>query len=181
MQTFKTNLLTLAVLSAISMQAHADTLADTAAEKDVEVISVLGKRVSYANNTTDESTKLAKAPIGNVMDLIDSLPGINVGQGDAFGGDDYTTTISMRGFVIDRADQQLGITIDGVPNGGSAYAGGSKANRYLDTENTRLVEVGQGSADIASASLDALGGTINFVSANPEMEASARFATPAEP
>lgn len=176
MQTFKTNLLTLAVLSAISMQAHADTLADTAAEKDVEVISVLGKRVSYANNTTDESTKLAKAPIGNVMDLIDSLPGINVGQGDAFGGDDYTTTISMRGFVIDRADQQLGITIDGVPNGGSAYAGGSKANRYLDTENTRLVEVGQGSADIASASLDALGGTINFVSANPEMEAGARFA-----
>lgn len=176
MQTFKANLLTLAVLSAISLQAQADTLANTTEEKEVEVISVLGKRVSYANNTTDESTKLAKAPIGNVMDLIDNLPGINVGQGDAFGSDDYTTTISMRGFVIDRADQQLGITIDGVPNGGSAYAGGSKANRYLDVENTRLVEVGQGSADIASASLDALGGTINFVSANPELTAGARFA-----
>ncbi len=176
MQTFKANLLTLAVLSAISLPAHAELLANEAAEKEVEVISVLGKRVSYANNTTDESMKLAKAPIGNVMDLIDNLPGINVGQGDAFGGDDYTTTISMRGFVIDRADQQLGITIDGIPNGGSAYAGGSKANRYLDVENTRLVEVGQGSADIASASLDALGGTINFVSANPEMEAGARFA-----
>jgi len=175
-QTFKANLLTIAVLSAISLNVQADTDANTTAEKDVEVISVLGKRVSYANNTTDESMKLAKAPIGNVMDLIDSLPGINVGQGDAFGSDDYTTTISMRGFVIDRADQQLGITIDGVPNGGSAYAGGSKANRYLDTENTRLVEVGQGSADIASASLDALGGTINFISANPEMDAGVRFA-----
>lgn len=106
MKTFKANLLTIAVLSAISLNVQADTDANTTAEKDVEVISVLGKRVSYANNTTDESMKLAKAPIGNVMDLIDSLPGINVGQGDAFGSDDYTTTISMRGFVIDRADQQ---------------------------------------------------------------------------
>lgn len=175
-QTFKANLLTLAILSATSFYSHAEAPKSSAEEKHVEVISVLGKRVSYANNTTDESMKQAKAPIGNVMDLIDNLPGINVGQGDAFGSDDYTTTISMRGFVINRADQQLGITIDGVPNGGSAYAGGSKANRYMDVENTRLVEVGQGSADISSASLDALGGTLNFVSDNPEMEAGARFA-----
>ena len=135
-----------------------------AAEAAVEVISVTGKRVAYANNVADESAKLQQASISNVMDLIDKLPGVNVGQGDAFGSDDYTTTVSMRGFVIDRADQQLGITIDGIPNGGSAYGGGSKANRYLDSENTQYVEVGQGSADIASASLDALGGTLNFVS-----------------
>ena len=184
MRHFNVNLLTLAVISALSFQALADQTTTKAAsqdagladEKAVEVISVLGKRVSYANNTTDENMKLLQAPIGNVMDLINNLPGINVGQGDAFGSDDYTTTISMRGFVIDRADQQLGITIDGIPNGGSAYAGGSKANRYLDVENTRLVEVGQGSADIASASLDALGGTLNFVSDNPQTEAGARFA-----
>jgi iron complex outermembrane recepter protein len=144
-------------------------------ESAVEVISVTGKRVAYANNVADESAKLQQAAIGNVMDLIDKLPGVNVGQGDAFGSDDYTTTVSMRGFVIDRADQQLGITIDGIPNGGSAYAGGSKANRYLDSENTRMVEVGQGSGDISSASLDALGGTINFVSANPADQQQARI------
>jgi len=145
------------------------------AEAVVEVISVTGKRVAYANNVADDAAKLQQASISNVMDLIDKLPGVNVGQGDAFGSDDYTTTVSMRGFVIDRADQQLGITIDGIPNGGSAYAGGSKANRYLDSENTRLVEVGQGSGDISSASLDALGGTINFVSATPEEEQKARL------
>lgn len=53
MKTFKANLLTIAVLSAISLNVQADTDANTTAEKDVEVISVLGKRVSYANNTTD--------------------------------------------------------------------------------------------------------------------------------
>ena len=72
------------------------------------------------------------------MDLVNALPGVHVGQGDAYGSDDYTTVVNMRGFVIDRADQQIGITIDGIPNGGSAYAGGSKANRYLDSETTSV-------------------------------------------
>lgn len=176
MQYFTTKRLSLAIIAALSATTYAGEIQQTEQDETMEVISVLGKRVSYANNSTDDSMKNQQAPIGNVMDLIDHLPGINVGQGDAFGGDDYTTTISMRGFVIDRADQQLGITIDGIPNGGSAYAGGSKANRYMDLENTRWVEVGQGSADIASASLDALGGTINFVSSNPELDRGARFA-----
>jgi iron complex outermembrane recepter protein len=145
------------------------------AEASIEVMSVTGRKVAYANNVTDETAKLAKSPVGNVMDLINNLPGVNVSQGDAFGADDYTTIVTMRGFVIDRADQQLGITVDGIPNGGSAYAGGSKANRYLDAENTQLVEVGQGASDIASASLDALGGTINFVSSNPQAERSAQY------
>ena len=167
--------ITLAVVLATQPHLAVAEESVAAAEAAVEVISVTGKRVAYANNVADESAKLQQASISNVMDLIDKLPGVNVGQGDAFGSDDYTTTVSMRGFVIDRADQQLGITIDGIPNGGSAYAGGSKANRYLDSENTRLVEVGQGSGDISSASLDALGGTINFVSATPEDEQKARL------
>lgn len=169
--------LSVAIVMALSpAAAMADAAAVAAAEAQaVEVIAVTGRKVSYANNITQDADKLLKAPIGNVMDLINNLPGVNVAQGDAFGADDYTTSISMRGFVIDRADQQLGITIDGVPNGGSAYAGGSKANRFLDTENTQMVEVGQGASDIASASLDALGGTINFVSDTPESVEGARF------
>ncbi len=150
--------------------------AATKAESAVERMTVSGKKLSYANNLVDEKDKLLKSPIGNVMDLVNNLPGVSVGQGDPYGADDYTTVVNMRGFVIDRADQQIGITIDGIPNGGSAYAGGSKANRYLDSENTSMVEVGQGAADIASASLDALGGTLNFISANPEEEQSGRFA-----
>lgn len=175
MRRWKINATTLAITAVVSAMLQAEEVQQTG-EQDVEVLSVVGKRVSYANNSTDDSMQQLQAPIANVLDLVNNLPGVNVGQGDAFGSDDYTTTISMRGFVIDRADQQLGITIDGVPNGGSAYAGGSKANRYMDSENTRYVEVGQGAADIASASLDALGGTLNFVSANPQMQRGAKVA-----
>lgn len=160
-------------------QNHSSVIAassvNAAEERDVEVMTVSGKKLSYANNLVDENEKLLKSPIGNVMDLVNNLPGVNVGQGDPYGADDYTTVVNMRGFVIDRADQQIGITIDGIPNGGSAYAGGSKANRYLDSENTAMVEVGQGAADIGSASLDALGGTLNFISATPEMAQGGRF------
>ncbi|MDZ7902453.1 MAG: TonB-dependent receptor plug domain-containing protein [Rheinheimera sp.] len=161
---------------AMATNMDADKTATANAEREVEVMTVSGKKLSYANNLVDENDKLLKSPIGNVMDLVNNLPGVNVGQGDPYGADDYTTVVNMRGFVIDRADQQIGITIDGLPNGGSAYAGGSKANRYLDSENTAMVEVGQGAADIASASLDALGGTLNFISANPEEEQGGRFA-----
>lgn len=173
MPNLKINAITLAISALITTMVQAEEM-QPAGEQEVEVLAVVGKRVSYANNSTDNNMQHLQAPIANVLDLVNNLPGVNVGQGDAFGSDDYTTTISMRGFVIDRADQQLGITIDGVPNGGSAYAGGSKANRYMDSENTRYVEVGQGASDIASASLDALGGTLNFVSANPEMQRGAK-------
>lgn len=174
------HLLALAVSSALGLSLPAvaeEVAAATAAEEqDVEVLAITGKRISYANNSTDEAIKNTKSPIGNVLDLVSQLPGISVGQGDAFGGDDWSTTISMRGFNVNLNEQQLGITIDGLPNGGSGYGGGSKANRYLDTENTAYVEAGQGTSDIASASLDALGGTLNFVSATPLAEENLSFA-----
>ncbi|WP_337841266.1 TonB-dependent receptor [Rheinheimera sp.] len=174
--TLQKTLVAIAISASLSHPALAEEAASAAtAEAEVEVMAVTGKRISYANNTVDEAMKQSKSPIGNVMDLVNQLPGITVGQGDAFGGDDWSTTISMRGFAVSGSEQQLGITVDGLPNGGSSYGGGSKANRYLDTENTALVEVGQGTSDIASASLDALGGTLNFVSINPDDEESLNF------
>lgn len=141
----------------------------------IEEVAVVGQRVSYANSSTNDVMQQSRSSLNNVMDMVNDLPGVKISQGDAFGSDDYSTTITMRGFTVSRNDQQLGITIDGVPNGGSAYAGGSKANRFLDGENTLTVEVGQGTADIASASLDALGGTLNFVSDNPLAERNTRI------
>ncbi len=162
-------------LAGICHNSVAEETPQTAQETAVEEISVVGQRVSYANSSTNDVMQQSRSSLSNVMDMVDDLPGVKISQGDAFGSDDYTTTITMRGFVVTRNDQQLGITVDGLPNGGSAYGGGSKANRFLDSENTETVEVGQGTADIASASLDALGGTLNFVSANPMAERNTRI------
>ncbi|WKE65007.1 TonB-dependent receptor [Gallaecimonas kandeliae] len=164
------SLLAATIAALLAGPAFADESQAQQDQNDTEVISVIGARIAYANNSTDDNIKSFSAPLGSVNDLIDKLPGVSVGEGGVFGSDDWSTTITMRGFSLNGTDQQLGMTVDGLPNGGSAYGGGSKANRYLLLEDTARVEVMQGTSDIASPSLDALGGTFNYVSLNPEEE-----------
>jgi outer membrane receptor for Fe3+-dicitrate len=106
----------------------------------------------------------------SVLSVIDNLPGIFVSEGGVLGSDDWSTTLSIRGFTVGLSEQQIGMTIDGLPNGNSNYGGGAKANRYIDSENLMRAEVSQGTADIASPSNEALGGTINFVTSDPYEE-----------
>ena len=78
--------LTLGLLLALQPAVQAEEMANNAgAEAAIEVMSITGKKVAYANNATDESAKLQQAAISNVMDLINKLPGVNVAQGDAVG------------------------------------------------------------------------------------------------
>ena len=142
----------------------------------IEEVTVVAKKTSYANNVIDQPMIQQQSSVSSVLSVMDNLPGISINEGDAFGGDDWSTSITMRGFSIDGNQQQLGMTVDGIPNGGSNYGGGAKANRYLDSENMATVEVTQGSSDLSSASLEALGGTFNFVSSDPLQESGTTFA-----
>ena len=136
----------------------------------LEEITVFGRSVSYANNATSPEMLKQQTSMTSVLAAIDNLPGVLINEGDTFGSDDWSTSISIRGFQVDLGQQQIGMTIDGIANGNSNYGGGAKANRYIDTENLRAVEVSQGTADIASRSNEALGGTLNFTTIDPGME-----------
>ena len=136
----------------------------------LEEITVLGRSVSYANNATSPEMLKQQTSMTSVLAAIDNLPGVLINEGDTFGSDDWSTSISIRGFQVDLGQQQIGMTIDGIANGNSNYGGGAKANRYIDTENLRAVEVSQGTADIASRSNEALGGTLNFTTIDPGVE-----------
>ncbi len=137
-------------------------MAETADE-----IFVVGTARTYSSVDTTEAMALQQAPVTSVLAQIDNLPGVLVTEGDTFGFDDWSTGVALRGFQSNLGEQQVGITIDGLPNGGSNYGGGAKANRFIDTQNLAGVEVSQGTADIASRSNEALGGTLNFVTADP--------------
>ena len=76
----------------------------------------------------------------------------------------------MRGFQVTISEAQIGTTIDGFPNGTSDYFSGAKANRFIDPMNLGGVEVSQGTADIASRSVEALGGTFNYLTDDPAAE-----------
>ena len=161
----------MAVLQASAVVSQTDTQ-DTNLE--IEEILVVSKSATYANNEISESMKLQNSSITSINNLIDNLPGVTVHEGDAFGFDDWSTAITVRGFQTNLAEQQVGSTIDGLPNGGSNYGGGAKANRYIDTANLATIEVAQGTADISSRSLESLGGTLNYVTSDPEMEERVR-------
>ena len=146
---------------------------DDESPEDVEQlgdVKVTGKSVSYANNEVTEEMKMQQSGITSPLAVIDNLPGVMVTEGDTFGTDDWSTTVSIRGFQLSLDAQQIGTTIDGIANGNSNYGGGAKVNRYIDTDNLANVEVSQGTADIASRSNEALGGSLNFTTINPGAE-----------
>ncbi len=118
-----------------------------------------------------------QSDLTSVNAVIDNLPGVLVNEGDVFGSDDWSTTLSIRGFQNSLNLQQIGITIDGIPNGNSNYGGGSKANRFIDPMNSAGANVWQGAANIASRSNEALGGTLDFLTQDPEYKQRYRIST----
>ena len=148
------NLITLGLLSAFSTSLMADE-AQTNEDKLMEEVTVVGLKVSYANNVTSESMLQQQSAMTSALSVVDNLPGVLINEGDTFGSDDWSTTVSIRGFQLSLDEQQVGITIDGIANGNSNYGGGAKANRYIDTENLQAVVVAQGTADISSRSNEA--------------------------
>ena len=174
----KPSLLALSVFSVLSAPSLAQQEEQTANEdkkkaQDIEQIQVTGRSVSYANNATAEEMKLQQTSMTSALAVVDNLPGVLINEGDPFGSDEWSTSISMRGFSIDLSQQQIGMTVDGISNGNSNYGGGTKANRFIDTENLQGVDVSQGTSDISSRSHEALGGTLDFRTIDPGFEEKA--------
>lgn len=166
-------LATSAIAMCIAAPASAEDVAE--AEQSSGEIVVTGIATTYNNNAVTEPMMRQQTPITSPLSMIDNLPGVNVQEGDTFGFDDWSTSVAIRGFQTNLGTQEIGMTIDGLPNGGSNYGGGAKANRYIDTMNIGGVVVNQGTSDIGSLSNEALGGTIDFLTSDPERERRIRF------
>ena len=113
---------------------------------------------------------MQQSNITGVTSVVDNLPGVSVQEGDAYGFDDWSSNVAVRGFQVTINEAQIGTTIDGFPNGTSDYWSGSKANRFIDPMNLGGIEVSQGTADIASPSVEALGGTFDYLTDDPAAE-----------
>jgi iron complex outermembrane receptor protein len=164
-----------AAASLSMMASHGQAqVTENQSEPAIEEVFVTAARVAYGNNIVTDAMKSQQSSITSVNALIDNLPGVSIQEGDTYGFDDWSTTISIRGFQNSLSEQQIGTTVDGIPNGNSNYGGGAKANRYIDTANIETVAVSQGTADIASRSLEALGGTIDYLTSEPTAESRVR-------
>jgi len=145
-------------------------------ERRADDIVVTGQSTAFANTRVTAAMIERQSALASVNDVINELPGVFVAEGDAFGSSDWATSISIRGFNSGGGGgQQIGSTIDGLPNGGSGYGGGSRANRYLDVLDLKTVNVSQGTADISSRSNEALGATLDYVTSDPTATSRLRF------
>ena len=95
------SILSMAIAMAVSTSAYAND------ETTIEEVTVVAKPTSYANNVIEPAMLEQQSTVSSVLSVIDNLPGISINEGDAFGGDDWSTTITMRGFSIDGNQQQL--------------------------------------------------------------------------
>ena len=137
----------------------------------LETVNVVAEEPrTFARNVVAAPMLLQQSNITSVTSVVDNLPGVSVQEGDAYSFDDWSSNVAMRGFQVTINEAQLGTTIDGFPNGTSDYWSGSKANRFIDPMNLGGVEVSQGTADIASRSVEALGGTFDYLTDDPAAE-----------
>lgn len=165
-----------ATTGAYAQTAPTDTGAAAAADERNDDIVVTGQSTAFANTRVTAPMIERQSALASVNDVINELPGVFVAEGDAFGSSDWATSISIRGFNSGGGGgQQIGSTIDGLPNGGSGYGGGSRANRYIDVLDLKTVNVSQGTADISSRSNEALGATLDYVTSDPTATGRLRF------
>ena len=169
-----------AVLSGFETASLAVSVGEGATQADplvlqiarrLETVSVVAEEPRiFARNIVAEPMMMQQSNITAVTSVVDNLPGVSVQEGDAYGFDDWSSNVAMRGFQVTINEAQIGTTIDGFPNGTSDYWSGAKANRFIDPMNLGGVEVSQGTADIASRSVEALGGTFDYLTDDPAAE-----------
>ena len=137
----------------------------------MEEISIVGEEPKiFASNVVAAPMIRQQSSITNITSVVDNLPGVTMQEGDAYGMDDWSSNVAMRGFQVTINESQIGTTIDGFSNGTSDYWSGAKASRFIDVLNLGGIEVSQGTADIASQSVEALGGTFNYITNDPALE-----------
>lgn len=134
---------------------------------EMEELVVLGRRfgqgLSRATFTLG-AEDIRERPLGaEITQSLNQIPGLQVATGDSRGGS-FSFEIYLRGLT----DEQIGLSVDGIPTGDSRFNGGQPPNRFLESSNVSQIVVSQSAGDIGSPSRFALGGFIDFQTDDPQ-------------
>ncbi|NEL40927.1 MAG: TonB-dependent receptor plug domain-containing protein, partial [Xanthomonas perforans] len=133
--------------------------------QQLDAVSVIGQGETRQVQRITQQDIPVLPPGTSIQKLLNRMPGVNVQSNDAFGANEESQTISLRGFNGTR----LGYTLDGLPLGDNAYGNynGLNISRALIAENFGGVELASGIGALGTASTSNLGGTIQYYSADP--------------
>ena len=175
----QTRYLTLAVAVALgaTTTARATGTADTALDtaltaQTLDAVSVIGQGETRQVQRITAVDKQVLPPGTSGQKILDRLPGVSVQSNDAFGANEESQTISLRGFDKSR----LGYTLDGIPLGDNSYGNynGLSIARALIAENLAGAELSQGIGSLGVASTSNLGGAIQYFSMDPSADMGGR-------
>ena len=80
--------------------AHAQNAGNQPLTLALEEIVVTATSRTYNNSVVTEQMIHQQTPLTSALAVIDNLPGVSIQEGDTFGFDDWSTTISVRGFQV---------------------------------------------------------------------------------
>ncbi len=168
-----TTSLCILALGTIVAPAHAQSVpSNGAAAEDVGEIIVTGERIGAGNvraAAVIRAEDIQERPLGSdITQSLAKVPGIQVSSGDARGGS-FSFELYMRGLN----KEQVGLTLDGIPTGDARFNGGSPPQRFIESSNVARINVSQSAGDIGAPSRFALGGFVDFVTADPQGELGA--------
>lgn len=161
------------VLAAASAPVAAQQAAgDAGASDDNAEIIVTGERIGAGNVRAAAVLRvedIQERPLGSdITQSLAKVPGIQVSSGDARGGS-FSFELYLRGLN----KEQVGLTLDGIPTGDARFNGGSPPQRFIESSNVARINVSQSAGDIGAPSRFALGGFVDFITADPRSELGA--------
>ncbi len=114
--------------------------------RTLDAASVIGQGETRQVQRITIAEKQVLPPGTSAQKILDRLPGVSVQSNDAFGANEESQTISLRGFDKSR----LGYTLDGLPLGDNSYGNynGLSIARAVIAENLAGDELSQGVADL---------------------------------
>ncbi|WP_140724474.1 TonB-dependent receptor [Pseudomonas sp. Hp2] len=166
-----------ALMSSFCARAAEDAApapADGGDVRQLDAVSVIGQgETRQVQRITRQDVEVLPAGT-SIQKLLGRMPGVNVQSNDAFGANEESQKISLRGFNGTR----LGYTLDGLPLGDNAYGNynGLNVSRALIAENFGGVELASGIGSLGTASTSNLGGTIQYYSDDPASVFGGRIA-----
>ncbi len=150
---------------AMARQAAPNPPADQTLDEVVVTAERFGSGLARATFTIG-AEDIQERPLGaEITQALVKVPGVQVSTGDTRGGS-FSFEIYMRGL----SDEQIGLTLDGVPTGDSRFNGGSPPQRFIESSNVGKITVSQSAGDIGAPSRFALGGFIDFVTDAPRQD-----------
>jgi len=147
---------------------HRGTSSQVAPKDAEESVAVTARRnIPHDTETTVSRATIEQQVSGtNILKSLGQVPGVSFSSTDALGIDTWGASIYMRGFF----QNQLGVTIDGIPLNDQTYANlnGVNINNAGISDDIGRAVVSQGAGSLDLPSNTNLGGTMQFFTSDPK-------------